>query len=240
MYLACMSLLSPQDGSPATDAASLATKDEPATRQPAAERAYQYLRARLFDGTYVGGTMLSEGEIAATLNMSRTPVHEALLRCEFEGHVRLYPRRGGLVLPVAAKEINDVLDTRRVIEIHAVEKACETGRLAPELFANLAEQEELLRVGRDEEFSTADRDFHTSIVAATGNALMLRAYAIARDVPLKVASSNLRRDLRRTVEIIDEHRAIAQGISDRDVEAAKHAVEGHLAQARESLLRSIS
>lgn len=239
MYLPCMSQSRSHDDAP-KDLGEAVLPDREDARQPAAERAYQYLRARLFDGTYVGGMMLSEGEIASTLNMSRTPVHEALLRCEFEGHVRLYPKRGGLVLPVTAKEIDDVLEARRLIEIYAVEKACETGRLAPELFASLAEQETLLREGRDDEFTLADRAFHTSIVAATGNALLVRAYAIARDVPLKVATWNIRRDLRRTVEVIEEHRAIVQAISDRDAAAARSAVEEHLARARTSLLSNIN
>lgn len=214
-----------------------------APRSPAAstasERAYEYIKIRLFDGTYAGGTMLSEGEIASALKVSRTPVHEALLRCEFEGHVRLYPKRGALVLPVSAKEINDVLETRRLIELYAVEKACLSGRLGPRLLSAVDRQAELLSEGRDDEFSDSDRAFHVSIVEATGNVLLARVDAIARDVPLKVSDSNLRRDPARTSMIIAEHRAIAQAINDRDADAARAAVEEHLRRSRENLLASI-
>ncbi len=208
--------------------------------QTAAERAYEYVKARLFDGTYSGGMMLSEGDIASALEISRTPVHEALLRCEFEGHVRLYPKRGALILPISIKEINDVLETRRLVELYSVERACKTGRLGPELLAAVDEQEVLLSGGHDEAFTEADMAFHTRIVEATDNALLVQAYAIARDVPLRVADSNLRRDENRTTMIIAEHRAIAQGINDCDIDAAQGAVERHLTRSRESLLRSIS
>ncbi len=205
----------------------------------AASRAYEYVRARLFDGTYVGGMMLSEGDIADALKISRTPVHEALLRCEFEGHLRLYPKRGALVLSVSAKEIDDVLETRRLIELYAAEKACETGRLGPDLIATVDQQAALLAEGHDSQFSASDHAFHSRIVAATGNTLLQQVYAIARDVPLKVASGNLRRDPNRATAVIDEHRAIAQAINDQDTIAGLKAVEEHLANSKKSLLRAM-
>ena len=48
------------------------------------------------------------------------PVREALLRLEVEGLIRLYPKKGALVLPVSAQEIADVVETRQLVEEHAV------------------------------------------------------------------------------------------------------------------------
>lgn len=205
----------------------------------AAERAYSHIRHRLFDGTYEGGMMLSEGEIAEALKISRTPVHEALLRCEFEGHVRLYPKRGALVLPVSIKEIQDVLVTRRLIETYAIEKACETGLLGPGLLTLTEKHAELLAAGQDDKFSDSDSEFHNRIVIATGNTLLARAYSLARDVPLRVGNSNMRNDPGRVAHIIEEHIAIAQAIVDRDPVAGRAAVETHLDHAMQSILRAI-
>ncbi len=55
--------------------------------------------------------------------MSRTPVREALLRLETEGLIKLYPKKGALVLPVSAQEIADVVETRLLVEEHAARKA---------------------------------------------------------------------------------------------------------------------
>ncbi|WP_194852947.1 GntR family transcriptional regulator [Nocardia sp. SYP-A9097] len=205
----------------------------------AAERAYSYIRQRLFDGTYEGGAMLSEGEIAAALKISRTPVHEALLRCEFEGHVRMYPKRGALVLPVSAKEIQDVLVTRRLIETYAIEKACETGFLGPGLLALVEKQAELIAAGKDDVFSDSDSEFHHRIVTATGNTLLTKAYGLARDVPLRVGNGDIGNDPDRAAHIIEEHAVIAQAVVDRDPIAARAAVELHLDHALQSLLRAI-
>src|SRR3954466_12275201 len=89
----------------------------------ATSRAYDHLKQAILDRAYPGGALLSEGEVAAQVGVSRTPVREALLRLEAEGLVRLYPKRGALVLPVSPKEISDVLETRELVETFAAGKA---------------------------------------------------------------------------------------------------------------------
>ncbi|MEE3921880.1 GntR family transcriptional regulator [Micromonospora sp. BRA006-A] len=70
---------------------------------------------------YPGGQLVSEGEIAEA-TVSRTPVREALLRLETEGLVKLYPKRGALIRPVSAREIADVIEARRLVELHAADR----------------------------------------------------------------------------------------------------------------------
>ena len=96
----------------------------PPRGRPAAakDRAYAHVKERILEGIYPGGELLSEGEVAAQLDMSRTPVREAFLLLEAEGLMRLYPKRGALVVPVSAEEINEVLETRLVIERHCAEQ----------------------------------------------------------------------------------------------------------------------
>src|SRR6478609_8224263 len=89
----------------------------------ASERTYAHLKRSILDGTHAGGVLVSEGEIATAVGVSRTPVREALLRLEAEGLVRLYPKRGALVLPVSPQEIADVLETRELVETFTAGKA---------------------------------------------------------------------------------------------------------------------
>ena len=56
--------------------------------------------------------------------MSRTPVREAFLRLEAEGLLRLFPKRGALVVPVSPAEVEAVLEARELVEGHAVAKLC--------------------------------------------------------------------------------------------------------------------
>src|SRR5437773_10917244 len=86
---------------------------------PAATRVYQHLKRAILEQLHPGGALLTEAEIADEVGVSRTPVREALLRLESEGLVALYPKRGALVLPVSAQEIDDVIEARTLVEVHA-------------------------------------------------------------------------------------------------------------------------
>src|SRR6476620_4109250 len=89
----------------------------------ASERTYAHLKRRILDGTHPGGEIVTEGEIAEAVGVSRTPVREALLRLEVEGLIKLYPKKGALVLAVSAQEIADVVETRLLVEEFAARKA---------------------------------------------------------------------------------------------------------------------
>ncbi|RSS85248.1 GntR family transcriptional regulator, partial [Streptomyces sp. WAC05292] len=73
----------------------------------AADRVYRHVKEHVLDRRYEGGTLLTEGGLATAVGVSRTPVREALLRLQAEGLLRLYPKKGALVLPVSAQEIAD-------------------------------------------------------------------------------------------------------------------------------------
>ena len=66
----------------------------PAKRPPAADRVYAHVKQGVLERTYEGGTLLTEGELAEAVGVSRTPVREALLRLEAEGLIKLYPKKG--------------------------------------------------------------------------------------------------------------------------------------------------
>src|SRR6266536_4314671 len=131
------------------------------TALPAATRVYQYLKRAILEQLQPGGTLLTEAEIADAVGVSRTPVREALLRLESEGLVALYPKRGALVLPVSAQEINDVVEARLLVEGHAASRVW-PGRAA--LVAELEPLLDAMRVARQagdvHALMEADRAFH--------------------------------------------------------------------------------
>src|SRR5918999_2571009 len=86
------------------------------------DRAYAFTKSRVLDSTFAGGELITEGEVADALGMSRTPVREAFLRLEGEGLLRLYPKRGALVVPVSVGEVEAVMETRMLVERYALDK----------------------------------------------------------------------------------------------------------------------
>jgi DNA-binding GntR family transcriptional regulator len=195
----------------------------------AKERAYAYTKQRVLDSRFPGGAMLSEGEVADALEMSRTPVREAFVQLESEGLLRLYPKRGALVVPVSTAEVLGVIEARSLIEQFAVAKVIERGiDVAEELEASIAEQEELAATRDAEGFVEADREFHRIIVVATGNPVLLGFYDSLRDRQRRMIALSLSRDPHRTGDVIAQHRELALAIAAGDAPAAHDVLERHL------------
>lgn len=211
---------------------------EGGSRDSAADRAYTFVKRKIVSGGYAGGTLISEGEVSAAVEVSRTPVREAFLRLAAEGLLRLYPKRGALVVPVSAAEIRDVLDARLVIEQHAARTAIAAGRhreLAAELRAILGKHGDPDRAREADRFTEIDQQFHGALVDAAGNGLLAGFYATLRDRQLRMGTAALVRDPGRYDAILAEHAALAGLIDAGDAEAVAGALAAHLAATRAAL-----
>ncbi len=178
IYAVLMPSPSPAPPLAATGSAPSAPSPAPAVKQPpAADRVYTHVKQGVLDRRYEGGTLLTEGELAEAVGVSRTPVREALLRLEAEGLIRLYPKKGALVLPVSSQEIADVVETRMLVEQHAVRKVVPA---SPTLIARLEElldrQKEQAAAGDLAGAAVTDRCFHAEIVRSGGNEILSRLY----------------------------------------------------------------
>src|SRR3954462_3763815 len=97
----------------------------------AAARVYAHVKERLLDGSFPGGALLSANELSHQLGLSRPPVGQAFVQREAEGLLELYPKRGALVVPVAASEIEDVFEARLLVEEHCARRAAAAGGSEP-------------------------------------------------------------------------------------------------------------
>ena len=198
----------------------------------AAQLAYDYVKARLLDGRFAGGTLLSENEIAQRLDVSRTPVRQAFVQLEAEGLLELYPRRGALVVPISPSEAEDVLEARMLIEQHAARRAASAGpALAEVLRGHIADQERALEDGAG--FAWADRRFHHALVESAGNQLLTRQYAGLRDRHQRIAAATVAGDPARIGRFIAEHREIVAALEAGDGDRAAELLGTHLQGAHE-------
>jgi len=209
----------------------------------ASERAYDYVKARLLDGRFAGGTLLSENEIAQRLNVSRTPVRQAFVQLEAEGLLELYPRRGALVVPISPSEAEDVFEARLLIEQHAARRAAAHGAgalasLAAALRDHIADQEDGLGEDSSAAFAWSDRAFHRAIVEAGGNRLLTRQYDALRDRHQRIAAVTIARDPSRISSFVAEHSEIAEAFAAGDAERAADLLGAHLAGAHELARRA--
>src|SRR5882757_9210998 len=88
---------------------------------PAADKAYRAVLDAIAAGSAPAGTLLTEGQVAEAIGMSRTPVREAFLRLSTEGLLELYPKRGAVVTAPTPAETEQLLQVRSMFEKSAVE-----------------------------------------------------------------------------------------------------------------------
>ncbi|HEX7658558.1 MAG TPA: GntR family transcriptional regulator [Pseudonocardiaceae bacterium] len=197
----------------------------------AADRAHAFVKERIIDGSFAGGTLITEGEIADALRMSRTPTREAFLRLQAEGLLRLYPKRGALVVPVSVSEIHDVLDARLLIERHAAETVIGAGRhhaVAAAMRALLDQQRSTAGGPDAPAFSELDRLFHSTLVNAAGNEILVEFYAGLRDRQLRMTTRAVQRDPRRLEGSISEHAELCDLLEAADLAAFTDMLETHM------------
>ena len=92
---------------------------------PLRDVVFQNLRQAILKGELEPGERLMEIHLAKRLGVSRTPIREAIRKLELEGLVDMVPRRGAVVASITRKDMRDVLEVRRTLEMLAVEVACE-------------------------------------------------------------------------------------------------------------------
>ncbi|RRO20494.1 GntR family transcriptional regulator [Saccharopolyspora rhizosphaerae] len=199
-----------------------------APETPAADRAYHHVKTGLLDGSFPDGELLSEGEVAGALQMSRTPVREAFLRLQSEGFLKLYPKRGALVVPVSADEARAVIEARLALESFAIDKLAIDGTEAMaavgrELAAHPACDGADLT---DAEMHVADRGFHATLVSAAGNPVVTDLYNTLRDKQMRITSTARTHSARE--RITRQHSQLAETLSDGDAEQAKKQLREHL------------
>jgi DNA-binding GntR family transcriptional regulator len=220
----------------------VATK--PTGRAAAKDRALDYVKSQVLTGAFPGGELISEGEVAAALGMSRTPVREAFLRLEAEGLLRLYPQRGALVVPVSSEEARAVIEARLLLEQFAVSKVVGRGpAVRAAVFERLSDELQRQRdAGTEHDWSAfleADRAFHRVTLDESGNRILSDFYSSLRDRQMRMISESVMRDAQRMATIMDEHRVIAEALRDGDLNGARDAVQTHLASTVRALGLSI-
>ena len=193
-----------------------------------AESAYRRIKAAIFDFVLLPGEGFTESDMAARLEMSRTPVREALFRLELEGYVQVAFRSGWSVSPFDFKKLEELYDLRIVLECTAVDRLC-----AAEPMADLGMLKAVWLVPEKErktettEVAALDEAFHATLVSAAGNHEMARVHADVTDGIRIVRRLDFTQPPRITATY-DEHAKILRSVLARRADAAKLMLRTHI------------
>jgi DNA-binding GntR family transcriptional regulator len=206
-------------------------------RASAADRAYAWTKSRVLTGELSGGEILTEGQVAEAVGVSRTPVREAFLRLEAEGLLRLHPRRGALVVPVSSREVAEVVEARVLVERFAAAKVIATGRareVADAMASVLREQRDLAGTDDAHLLSALDRRFHATLVAAAGNSLVSALYDRLADRQVRIVATLFTRDPARRGVAVEEHETLCALLRAGDAASLDAMIAAHAQGVTES------
>ena len=202
------------------------------------ESAYERLLDMLLSGDLVGGTTLQERRLAEILNISRTPVREALGRLESEGLITRHAGRLMTVFKVSAQEFIEVFDVRKLLEVEAA------GLAAEEKIdkATVERTREALLALLDNAAPTAaehwavDDLVHGAIAEAAQNSLLA---STIRDLRRRTHIFNTRRIPQRLRPGTLEHLAMLDAIAAGDKARSQRLMAEHLENAKDAVVAQL-
>ncbi|SCL26497.1 transcriptional regulator, GntR family [Micromonospora rhizosphaerae] len=191
------------------------------------------LREAILDGALQPSAWLREDELARTLQVSRTPVREALRRLADEGLVIKTAHQGTVVASLSLEDILALYVVRENLE--GVAGRLAAVRCTPELLAGLEASQERLSLavadGDTAELARENLEFHRLLRTAAGNPYLERFLTQVEHAVRRLPVSTFAKQ-GRPQAVLAEHQAIIDAIRARDGDAAEAAAKKHMHEAR--------
>lgn len=204
------------------------------------EQVYAYVREAIISGRLKPGERIPEVELAAELNVSRSPIRDALNELAGEGLVETIPNKGVSVRRISEKEVDEIYDIRLLFERYAIEQAVRLagGEQIGLLREVMAKLEECMAQNDVHGYCKADEEFHHALICLSGNGTAIRIMSMMSSLlhPFRVLALSGRE---RFVRSLEEHRGILLGIEERDLAKALESATTHLELASEEVRQQL-
>ena len=209
-------------------------------RRRLADEVYRQVLDAVLTGALQPGERIVQERVADEINVSRTPVREALLHLEREGILVRAGASGFTVRELSEREVRDIYQAREAIEGHAARIVAE--RRDPAALARIGrtiETEESIRGGSVEEYFHANRRIHRCVVEESGNEYLLRSFdgIWNRSFSIRIFAAIEDTDLGETLH---EHEALLAAMRDAPPAAAAEAMIAHIRNGLELQLRTLA
>ncbi len=202
------------------------TRREP--RETGREYALRTLKDNIIRLELAPGTMLSENELAAQMDLSRTPVREALVELSKVDIVEIYPQRGSAIAKIDYDLVEEARFMRLVLEKAVVEQVCALA--GPEdvqrLRRNLRLYRDYIDAGDSDAGLDTDNNFHRILFQI---ARKERIFGLIRN--MSIHFDRVRRlslSAVKDTKVLRDHTAIVDAVEAGDAQAAIALVEEHL------------
>ncbi|MCD8351504.1 MAG: GntR family transcriptional regulator [Planctomycetaceae bacterium] len=201
------------------------------------EQVYRILKHEISTGQLIQGQWLQEKELAKRLDVSRSPIREALLMLAADGLVVEYPNKGVFVRTFSEHDIEEIYDMRVMMESYAIlncqanlsDEDREELRLYREKFVTMHAADDL------DSYIEVDNALHYLFIRLSGNSLLVQSYlklnAIVQQFRMYSLITKQRFD-----ESVDEHTGVIDGILSGALQKAIDTNHKHLLLAKDKII----
>lgn len=204
-----------------------------------ADSAFEKLENEILSGKYEKGEVLTETKLSELLEISRTPIREAVRRLEQEKLVKL-TTKGILIVGLTEKDINDIYEIRLRIEGLATVGCAE--RMSEEEFVKLKcivdLQEFYTTKNMPDDINQTDSKFHDYIFSHCGSDILSGVLSSLHRKIQKYRKISVQ-DNGRAVKAVEEHREIYNAMAQHDLDLAYELTLKHIQNARENIIKNI-
>lgn len=202
-----------------------------------ADLVFERLESDILTGVYKRGTVLTETELSKSLNVSRTPIREAIRRLEQE-HLIKETSKGSVVVGVSEQDILDIYDIRIKIEGVATRLCAEnaTEEIIKEMGDIIDLQEFYSKKGEAEKVKSADSRFHELIYKNSGSEIY-EYILLSLHSKVQLTRKNSMQESERSLEALKEHKEIYLAIKERNGELAEKLMVKHVTNAKSNITR---
>ena len=196
---------------------------------------YEYIKKEIILCNKLPGEVFDEGMVAKALNVSRTPVREAVLKLQAEGYLTIIPRKGTLVSSISINDIKEVYEYRIMLEGEIMKKIAQNSdsllllkwkkyfeALLNEDYSNLE-----LPVEKDE-LDDVDKLFHLSLADILNNKLIKKELTHLMDLSARIRFLTNASNKDRYIKSLNEHISIINTLLNHDGKEASKKMKEHL------------
>lgn len=204
------------------------------------EWAYITIKEMILKNEYTAGEQIHIEDLTETLQVSRTPVREALLRLQTDGLVDVFPHVGYFVRGISQTDFHDVFELRRLIECYTAEHAAIT--MSDEQIKALKDicacGTREMEANNPEAFNQYDIEFHNSLITHSGNQQIIKVMANLSDQVFRgrIIALKSQENIRISNQ---EHLRIIHAIEIRNSKKANVAMTEHIQRVEARLCKLI-
>ncbi|MEH7401935.1 GntR family transcriptional regulator [Gottfriedia acidiceleris] len=203
------------------------------------EHAYRYLKELILEGHYKPGDRLIERELAVKLNISRTPIREALFRLESQGFVKTVPRKGVIVSNISDEDIMEVFTILSSLEVLAAKLAAK--KMTDEIQKEFDQKiKELLYIEEhsDETFENEHIEMNLLLYKAARSPKLFEILSGLTDYIHMSANMGYETPGRRK-ESLREHIEIMKAVRNKEIEMSEYLTKIHIENSRRAYMNYI-